>query len=216
MKMWMAAVLGVLATSGAAYAQSAAPAPSRGYIEAVAQSAFGNVTSQSYGGEIGLVIKPNLSVFLDAGQVRNVSPASVGTNAGIIAGYIAQTTTNVAYNVKEPTTFGALGIRYALPIGAGSVEPYVLAGGGMARVTRNVTFMVGGSDVTNAMGQYGVVLGSDLAGSETKGMLTIGGGVAWPVWQRLVVDFQYRYGRGFTSDQGLNINRAGAGIGFRF
>jgi hypothetical protein len=39
--------------------------------------------------------------------------------------------------------------------------------------------------------------------------------VAWPVWEKLVVDFQYRYGRVFTSE-GLNMNRAGVGIGVRF
>ena len=47
-------------------------------------------------------------------------------------------------------------------------------------------------------------------------MLTLGGGVAWPLWQRVVVDFQYRYGRIFTEDQGTNVNRAGVGLGVRF
>lgn len=66
------------------------------------------------------------------------------------------------------------------------------------------------------MGQFGAVLGSDLSGTENKPMLTIGGGVAWLAWQRLVIDFQYRYGRVFTADQGTNVNRAGTGIGVRF
>jgi opacity protein-like surface antigen len=47
-------------------------------------------------------------------------------------------------------------------------------------------------------------------------MLTVGGGVAWPVWQRVIVDFQYRYGRVFAAGQGINVNRAGAGLGVRF
>jgi hypothetical protein len=43
-------------------------------------------------------------------------------------------------------------------------------------------------------------------------MLAVGGGVAW---ERLVIDFQYRYGRVFTSDQALNLHRAGRGVGVR-
>jgi hypothetical protein len=32
----------------------------------------------------------------------------------------------------------------------------------------------------------------------------------------LIIDLQYRYGRVFMSDEGLNISRAGVGIGVRF
>ena len=46
-------------------------------------------------------------------------------------------------------------------------------------------------------------------------MMSLGGGVVWPAYQRLIVDFQYRFGRVYT-DPGQNINRAGAGIGVRF
>ena len=53
MKIVMTAVLVWMATSGLAQAQtgSASDPAGKGYAEAVAQSAFGNVTSQSYGGE---------------------------------------------------------------------------------------------------------------------------------------------------------------------
>jgi hypothetical protein len=32
----------------------------------------------------------------------------------------------------------------------------------------------------------------------------------------LIVDLQYRYGRVFTSGGGLNVHRAGIGLGVRF
>jgi opacity protein-like surface antigen len=83
-------------------------------------------------------------------------------------------------------------------------------------VKKDVSFTVNGADVTSTLPQLGVVLGTDLSGSETKPMLSLGVGVVWPVWQKLIVDFQYRYGRVFTSDQGLNLSRAGIGIGVRF
>ena len=47
MKLMVAGLVGMLAVSGVAHAQSATE--STGFIEGVAQSAFGNVTSQSFG-----------------------------------------------------------------------------------------------------------------------------------------------------------------------
>jgi hypothetical protein len=78
-----------------------------------------------------------------------------------------------------------------------------------------VTFTVGGTDVTTNLQQYGAVLGTDLSGSFTKPMLTLGAGIAYPVG-RLVLDFQYRFGRIFAEDEAINVNRAGIGIGVRF
>ena len=206
-------MVGTLALGGVAQAQPAAPA-SKGYVEAVAQSAFGNVTSQSFGAELGFTVAPKVQVFVEAGFVRDTAASDLGASAQIIAGFLSQTQTGVAFSGKQPVGFGAGGIRYLIPASA-RFEPYVLAGVGVARVTKEVSFSVAGSDVTGTLPQYGVVLGTDLSGSESAAMMTLGVGVAWP-WQRLVVDLQYRYGRVFASEQGLNVNRAGVGIGFRF
>jgi opacity protein-like surface antigen len=214
MRSFLMLVIGTLPLGGVAYAQPAGPAPSKGYTEVVAQSAFGNVTSQSFGGEIGVTVLSRLQVFVDAGRVRDASPSDLGTSAQTIAAFLSQTQGNAAYRVKEPVTFGLAGVRYGIP--TGKVEPYLLGGGGVARVRKDVTFTLAGNDVTSSLQQYGVVLGGDLSGSETRPMLTVGGGVAWAASQHLIVDFQYRYGRVFASDRGLNVNRAGIGIGVRF
>jgi opacity protein-like surface antigen len=209
-------LVGMLGLCSVAFAQSAALPPSKGYIEAVAQSAFGNVTSQSFGAEIGVTIAPHLQVFLDAGQVRDASPSGLGANAQLMAGFLSQAQSNVTFRVKQPVAFGLAGVRYGFPLPAGRLEPYVLGGGGVARVTRDVSFAVAGTDVTSKLQQLGVTLGTDLSGSETRPMLTIGGGVMCPAWQHVIIDLQYRYGRVFASDQGFTINRAGVGIGVRF
>ena len=214
MRVWPA-VLGWMLCGTAAYAQTAAPVVSKGYVEAVAQVAFGNVTSQSYGGEIGITVVPRLQIFLDAGHTRDTSPSTLGVSAQSIAGFLSQTQPNVTFHAKQPATFGLAGVRYGFPLSTAKVEPYLVGGGGVARLTRDVSFTIAGNDVTNTIPQYGVALGSDLSGSETKGMVTVGGGVMWPVWQALVVDFQYRYGRIFATE-GVNVNRAGVGLGFRF
>lgn len=214
MQRFVILILITLALSGVAQAQSAAPA-SKGYVEGVAQSAFGNVTSQSFGLELGFTIAPKIQVFVDAGHVRDTTPSNLGASALEVAGFLSQTQSDVTFSGKEPVTFGLAGLRFLIPSSA-KIEPYVMAGGGVAQVKKDVTFSIAGRDVTGSLAQYGVVLGTDLSGSETKAMLTVGGGVVWPAWQRLIVDFQYRYGRVFTSDQGLNVSRAGIGIGVRF
>jgi opacity protein-like surface antigen len=214
------AALALSTLGGVAHAQSPATTPppaaaNRGYVEGVAQSAFGNVTSQSFGVELGITIKPALQVFVDVGHARDTSPASLGTAAQGIAGWLSQTQNNVTFSGKQPVTFGLAGVRYRFG-SSQKVEPYVMGGGGVAQVKKEVSFSINGGDVTSTLGQFGVVLGSDLSGSETKAMLTIGVGAVWPAFDRIIVDFQYRYGRVFTEDEGLNVSRAGIGIGVRF
>jgi opacity protein-like surface antigen len=206
-------ILGTLALSSVAHAQSVAS--SKGYVEAVAQSAFGNVTSQSFGGEFGVTVLPSVQLFLDVGQVHNVATADISAAATTIAGYLSLAQTNVGYSIKQPVTFGVGGVKFSVPV-TGKLQPYVMAGGGVAKVKEDVKFSVGGSDVTGNLTPYGVVLGADLSGTFTKPMATVGVGVMWPAWQRLVLDFQYRYGRIFADGQAINVSRAGLGLGVRF
>ena len=219
----------MLAVAGVASAQTPAPPPpapaksaalaadaDHGYAEVVLQSAFGNVTSQSFGAEVGVTVMPNLQVFGEFGQVRDVATVGIGSAAQLIAGFLSQTQSNVAFNVKEPVMFGVAGVKYLVPT-TGTIHPYVLGGAGMASVKQNVTFTVGGSDVTSALAStYGVQLGTDLSGSFTKPMMVIGGGAVWPAWQKMIVDVQFRFGRIFAEDGGINVSRAGIGLGVRF
>jgi len=210
-------VLGALVSSGVASAQSVSkPESMKGSIEAVAQSAFSNVTSQSYGAEIGVNIRSNLQIYVEAGQTRNAATAELSAAAQTVAGGLSQVASNVGFSVKAPVTFGVAGLKYLIPVEGSKVMPYVLAGGGVASVKQNTVFTVGGTDVTSNLAQFGTVLGTDTSGSFTKPMFSVGGGVAYPVWQQLVVDFQIRFGRIFAEDQGINITRAGLGIGVRF
>jgi opacity protein-like surface antigen len=217
MRIVVTALLAWMAVSGVAQAQtgSASDPTGRGYVEGIAQSAFGSATSQSYGAEAGVTVFPNVQLFVEAGRVANAAPSTFSASAAVMAGYLSQTQSNVTFGAKEPITFGLAGLRYVFPA-SGKLEPYVLAGGGVARVQKNATFAVGGSDVTGNLSQYNVVLGTDLSGSENSAMLSLGGGVMWTVRTRIVLDLQYRYGRVFAARQGINVNRAGAGIGVRF
>jgi opacity protein-like surface antigen len=213
MKLIVAGLVGMLALSGVAYAQSA---ESRGYVEGVAQAAFGNVTSQSYGAEGGLNLTPRVAIFAEFGMTLDTAPASIGTAAQTIAGYLAQVqSAPVSYTVKQPLGFGIAGVRYTIP-SSERVQPYVLGGAGVGRVKRDVTFTVGGTDVTDNLDDYGVVLGSDLSGTETKLMISAGGGVVWKAGKAFFVDLGYRFGSTFTDTSATNVNRVGVGLGLSF
>jgi opacity protein-like surface antigen len=210
------------ASAGSAHAQGAAPAPpaapSKGYVEVFAQSAFGNVTSQAYGGEVGYTVRKNLQVFVEFGQVRDAAPAEFGAAAQLIAISLAETQGDAAFTAKEPATFGVGGVKYLIPMSNSRIEPYVMGGAGIAKVSKNVTFVVNGVDVTNQLTNL-VVIGSDLSGDFTKPIVMFGGGVAWPFWRQAVVDFQYRFSHIVAegdSVPALNFSRAGIALGIRF
>jgi opacity protein-like surface antigen len=207
--------------AGLAAAQTPAPSsasagPTRGYVEAIAQSAFGNITSQSYGGEFGTTVANDVQVFAEVGQIRNVATAAIGASAEQIAAVLRDVqSAAVTYTVKQPVTLGIGGVRYLIPAGSTNVRPYVLAGVGVARVSNDVKYQFGGADASGTIAQF-VTLGSDLSGTSTHAMLATGAGVAIPAWRRLIIDLQYRFGRIFADPSGINTNRLGVGIGVRF
>jgi opacity protein-like surface antigen len=186
----------------------------RGYVEAVAESAFGNVTSQSFGAELGVTVRPDLQVFGSFGRVGDVATTEIGTSAQTIALALAQLQPGaVSYSVKEPVTFFVGGVRYRFRT-TSLLKPYVLGGVGVATVKKEVKFLIDGSDASSTLGQL-VTLGSDVLGDESKLMFMLGGGVIWPAWRQLIVDLRYQYGR-ISTDTAITVNRAGVGIGVRF
>src|SRR5258708_34041307 len=213
--------LAILLTAAAAHAQAgssgaAAAKPDQPfYAEVVAHSAFGNVTSQAYGFEFGANWRPNGAILVEVGHTRDASTTALSSGALKIAGALAALqSAAVSYTAKEPVTFGGAGLRYRIQT-EGRIHPYVLAGGGVARLNNNVTFQLGGVDATGSLSQY-VSLGTDLSGSVTKPMVTLGGGVVVPVHGNIVFDLQYRFGRIFDGDSSIDLSRAGAGLGVRF
>jgi opacity protein-like surface antigen len=204
--------LGAARASAQATPPQSTPASS-GYVEFVANSTFGNVTSQAYGGEIGYRVWNEAQLYVEGGVVRNAATSSLSNAAQTIAGALGQLQpAAVSYSVKQPVSYFSAGIRYPLSMQA-KVIPYVIAGFGLARVKKDVSFQIASSEPIT---QY-VTLGEDLNGSENSPLLNVGAGIAWPAWgQHLVIDFQFRVMRVFAEDEGMNIGRGGVGVGFRF
>jgi len=204
---------GMLIAASAALAQTTAVAD-RGYVEGLAESAFGNVTSQSFGAEVGFTVRPDLQVFGSFGRVRDVATEEIGASAQTVAQALAQLQTGaVSYSVKEPVTSFVGGVRYRFRTTT-MLKPYVAGGIGVAAVTKDVKFQINGTDASSTLPQY-VTLGSDVSGDESAVMFTLGAGVVWPAWRQLLVDFRYQYGR-IATDTAITVNRAGVGIGVRF
>ena len=205
---------GAMLMAAAVSAQTTPADEDRGYVQAVAESAFGNVTSQSYGAEAGFTVRPNLQVFGSFGHVGNVATSELSAAAQSIAGALSQLQSGaVSFSVNEPSTFFVGGVRYRFPV-ASALKPYVSGGAGIASVSKDVKFFINGTDASSTIPQY-VTLGSDVSGDESALMITFGGGVVWPAWRQLIIDFHYMYGH-IAADTAINVSRAGVGIGVRF
>ena len=222
MRTFLLLMSGAIVLSGVADAQTRtaaappSPAVEKGYVEGVAQSAFGNVTTQSYGVEVGATVRHDLQVFAEFGRIKDVADTTFTGGAGAIANALAQLQpAAVGFSARRPVIFVAGGVKYRPPTTL-KVQPYVLGGFGFATVKNDVAFTLAGSETSaSALAQY-VTFGSDLSGQSTKPLLTLGAGVTWPIWQALLLDFQYRFGRIFTDEQATTTNRAGIGFGVRF
>jgi len=124
----------------------------------VAQSAFGNVTSQSFGGEFGVAVRPGIQIFVDGGLIRDAAPSALGSSAQRIAIGIAAVAGSADFHVRQPVTFVVAGVKYIVPVSNTRAQPYVLVGGGFANVNRDVTFSTAAGDVT----QFAAI-GTDLS-----------------------------------------------------
>ena len=122
----------------------------------------------------------------------------------------------MAYSVKQPLAFGQVGVRYIIPHSE-KLHPYVEFAGGLAKIKRDVKFTVGGTDVTDKLSTtYGIVLGTDLAGTESKLMIGGGGGVVYDIASSVIFDAGYRFSRVNTAPPSISVSRVGAGVGIRF
>ena len=215
MRRTLSLSVGMLMVAAAVHAQTpAAAVPDRGYVQAVADSAFGNVTSQSFGAEVGFTVRPDLQVFGAFGDIRDVATAELGASAQTIAGALTQLQPGtVGFSVKEPVTFFVGGVRYRIATSS-KVKPYVAAGAGLGTVKKDVKFLINGTDATSSLSQF-VTLGSDVSGDESKLMFTLGGGVVYPVWHQLFIDLHYHFAH-ISTETAITVNRAGLGVGITF
>src|SRR2546430_33019 len=132
MRVLVCSVVMTALAAGAAQAQT--PTAPHSYVEGVAQGAFGNIASQSFGVEFGRPLGDTMQLFVEAGQIRNVATRAATSGAQQIAAALGELQSDpVTYTVKEPTWFGLAGVRYPIARSSARPQPYVLGGPGPPR-----------------------------------------------------------------------------------
>ena len=214
------AMLGIaMLTAGAVQAQTTPASRSDGrvYAEVAVGSTFGHVSARSVGGELGVRLTDAVEVFVEGGRMDNVATADFDARAQIIATFIRGSS-----SVVQKATYVDAGVKYRLPVG-GMVRPYVGVGFGAAKVTRQVSFAVNGTDVTSQLlDRFGIQLGNDLTDAVNKPFVMVTFGAQALIAHHFVVDGSYRYGRmspktdAIDGDVGINAQRVQIGVGVRF
>jgi opacity protein-like surface antigen len=185
-----------------------------------AGGATGVVITKKTGGEVyGEVGKTNvwhnLDFSIEAGWMSSVVSQHRLDSAGAIANYLSQTQGQPASSsIKVPAGYGVFNVR-RLVYSMQKFDVYALGGIGFAVTSPKTTFVLGGTDVSGNLGQYGVTLGKDLAGSSTSALLNIGGGVTVP-FGKWFGDVSYRFTPIFTANQATKVNRFNFGVARRF
>jgi opacity protein-like surface antigen len=207
------AILMVYAATAGAQTRPAGAAPHDYFAVVDAGVTAGHATGGVFNIDIGKRLNETWDVYLEAGRMTDTRTATMDTDAAVIVAVLGPSAT---VSAKQPATYGALGARYKVPT-TWRVQPYVGVGLGVAKVTRDVAFTVNGNSVNAVLlDTFGVQLGTDLSGSETKALFTFGIGGQIPLRGMAFADVSYRFARMFLSDAGLNTNRVQFGIGVRF
>ena len=212
-----AVIAGALLCATPAAAQ-APPAPGRSdgrlFLGGSAGVGGAGKTGGLAGGELAFRVTEQIDVFGEAVGIQDLVTTPRRALATQVGSYLATSQGRaVSGSIKVPALYAGGGLRIRLTTASG-VYPYVSGGAGTARLTLTPMFVLGGADVTASLAQYGVTLGSDVTGTQTKPAVTGGLGVR-AVHSRWYLDVGVRVLTVFT-DQRVNFVGVGAGVGFRF
>jgi len=168
------------------------------------------------GGEVGLS-RSSWDFFFEFGRMLNTKTSEMEDAANHIAtNFLGTGGRVVTFETRQPINYFDVGARYKFPVSGRRMQPYAGLGIGGAKVSRNTTFAVAGTDITDQLAAMGVLLGGDLSGSENAALFMLTGGAELALRGRIFADLSYRYGRVFITGQGINTNRFQFGIGWRF
>jgi hypothetical protein len=179
------------------------------------------------GAEAGARVWRHLDAFLEGGSFADVVPQRQLDAATPLTNYLqANYGQAAASTVKMPAVYGGIGARWVfenvdlgqyiprIPLRV-QIRPYAQFSVGGARVKRQPTFTLAGSDITGSLKQYGVTLGADMTATERRAAVTGGFGVLVP-YRMFYIDVGYRITGIKTSGQSINVNRLHIGVGARF
>lgn len=213
-------ILAVLLGSSAAYAQE-----KHGYVQGAGiVSTMTGVTSGGVNGEVGVKLTPNLVVFGNIGNLRDIHWSSLQTNIDSTVTTLANddglTATGTA---RVPTWYSLGGARIQFP-NRSAVIPYVFGSVGFAHLSPAVTFNYqSGTTLTGNDAVAGDDITADVVGAglftqptATKNMmLRTGGGVQIPFGKYLMGDLGYSVSR-ISADIPIHAQDFTFGLGIKF
>jgi opacity protein-like surface antigen len=196
----------------------AAQTPERGFVQGIGGLTFGTETAPVFGGGFGVNLGPNFQITGEFGTMRNILPTWVQDDlddgaAAIeeLVHFLVGQRVDVGIDASAPAFYGMGGGRFIAST-AGTARPYVGASVGFANVSPEVRLELEGEDVTDEAIDDGFI---DRMGSFTDLLLAVGGGVNIAVSESVAIDVGYNFTRIFAN-QGINVHRVAAGVGYRF
>jgi len=207
-----------------AFAQPPSPGgqPRQLSVEITAGPTLGHKSSSFVAGEVGWRIRPKLEIFVEGGHMSNVANSALENNANVVApeiGFNGGGTGSVTSTGIKVNHIDA-GVKYWVDPIDQRFRPYSLFGVGAAFATTEVGCALNGNAVDPAT--FGVQLGGDLSGTNTKTMIAFGGGIAIPFAARYYIDLGYRFGgilsktSDIENDTAIKSQRIVLGVGARF
>jgi hypothetical protein len=223
MQRMLSTVLIVACLAGARSAAAQSPAASNAtgptdtswFIGVTAGAGSVHKAAGLVGGQLGYRVSDRIEIFGEGlGLLNVVNNDRLDLVRRVGAFLQASQGGTVSSTIKAPAFYAGGGLHLMLT-GVQRVRPFVSVGAGVARVTLQPAFTLGGADVTASLPQYGVTLGSDLTGSLTKPAFA--GGVGVRIAQgRWGIDADVGVISIRTAGSPTNVLRTSAGLGFGF
>jgi opacity protein-like surface antigen len=203
----------VLALPAAALAQAAPP--SFVIVPHVGATA-GSGAGASFAGTVGFKAGPKMLITGEFGQLVNIMPSSVNEQVEVEAAEVAGALGGKhSSDASANATYGMVGVRYRMRDISGA-QTFMEIGGGMAKVTSEVSAQIRGSETLQGDISHLVAVPFTDATPETKPMFKIGGGIILGVTRTMAVEMGCRYQRIFTSDTAINMANIFGGMRFGF
>lgn len=184
-------------------APSLANAQDRGFVVGNLGFTFADSNSSSYGFTAGVGISPGLQII---GTYSHMNDTLTTNYAQFLR--TASAISGLSIDGKLPAEYGAGGIRFILQ-NRESVQVFFQAEGGVGKVTPELSFFNGQTDVTDEVLE-------DVNIEETAGALALGAGVRILLGPVLQGEVGFKWLNIMTETEPLKINRLDFGLGVRF
>jgi opacity protein-like surface antigen len=161
-------------------------------------------------------IYPKLQIVGEGGRMMNIMPSSVANGIEVVAAKVADAKGGKGSSkASASANYGMAGVRYPLREVSGA-QTFTEFSVGVARVQSHVSAQIRGS--ATLQGDISSLVNTPFtaAGTQTKPMVAIGGGMTLGVTKSAAIEMGYRYVRVFTKAPAINMSKVFGGFRFGF